>query len=440
MRASVTERRYDIRGLPYAVILVVVAVEAVVVLVGFGQSNEPARADGVTYVAYAANLAHHGAFSLTQTAPYVPSVYRMPGYPAFLVPFIAIFGHPLVYVRVAQFVLLAISAALIYKLARVIGAGRVALPSAILCATYLPFVWLARTALSDTLATTLAVCVVLLFCLIRESDSYQSSRRLYLLTAAAGAALTYVRPEFSLFVLLLAAILLGHHRDWTRRQRLSLSGALAVGLVLLLLPWTIRNESVAHAFVPLGAASGDDAYTSALQYSGVLSYKLLPVDYVREAQLATKVDGLPSIGSIDAQQEAERNRRLQDEAWRIFRSWSPTQIARSIPRRLAYLWSTADQQPATAAGRVAHRVAQLQYVAFAILLAIGVVFEARRRFRGVWPLLLLPGYLTALHLVSHEEPRYSVTGRPFLLILIAIGGAAVYDRIARARSRTVAAP
>lgn len=431
MNASFTKWRRPAGRSPRVAIFGLVAVEAFVVL-AFG-SNTPASGDGPGYLAYASNLVHRGVFSLSRSAPYIPSVFRQPGYPAFLVPFVAVFGRPLLYIRIAQFGLLGVTSLLVYHLARVLGAVRVALPSALLCITYLPFVWLAREELTDTLATTLTVAVVLLFCLIRQSPNHGTRLRLCLLTAAVGAALSYVRPEFSVLVLLLSALLLGERRGLTRTQRVALAGSIVAGMLLLLLPWAIRNESASHAFVPVGSASGDDLYASALQYSGAVGYANF--DYVREGQLAGKVVGLPPLGVINAQQEALRNRRLQHAAWKVFRSVSLIHVVRSVPDRLAQLWSTADTEATGPGGLLAHRLAQLQYAAFVVLLALGLAFEARDRLRRVWPLLLLPLYLTLLHLVSHEEPRYSLIGRPFLLILVAIGGLTVYDRLANTGSQ-----
>lgn len=420
-----------------ALVVATTVVMAVVVLVLFHQGGAPVGGgDAPTYFAYARNLVDHGVFS-PGAYPYPASVYRLPGYPGFVALFAAVFASPLLWLRIGQFALLAVTGLIVWRIADLVGARRAALPAALLTVTYLPLVWLSADVETEMLATTLSVLLVLIFCMLRKTGP-----RLWLCAGlgAVVAAATYVRPELSVFGLLLTLLLIpGFRRHVGWQRALALAAVIVAAGVIPLVPWTVRNSSVAHAFVPFGTASGDDLYASALQYSGAVSYKFTPPDFTRAAQLAVRVTGREPAGVTLAEWEVRRNTLLQHAAWRLVRSLPASKIISSVPRRLAYLWSTADYYPPTTAGRVAHKVAQAQYGLYVLLLVVGLVLGVLRD-RRLWPLLLLPVYLTVLHLVSHEEPVYTVEARPLLLIMVAMAGVAVYDRLVRRTDAVAALP
>jgi hypothetical protein len=135
------------------------------------------------------NLVKHGMFSEAPGPPYHPGVLRAPGYPVFLAGLHAISLHSLILVRIEQFAVLAATALVVYRIAISIAGMAATLASGLLCATYLPLVWLAANLLSEVLA---CLCVALLVLSLLWAGS--SPVR----WAAAGAVLAascYVRPD-----------------------------------------------------------------------------------------------------------------------------------------------------------------------------------------------------------------------------------------------------
>src|SRR6476619_4098761 len=94
------------------------AMECVLLLYGANLSSLGLTGDAVQYDAIARNLLHHGAFSTALSPPYYAGVLRTPGYPLFLAPFRAIDTDALLPVRIAQFCLIGLTAALVYGVGR----------------------------------------------------------------------------------------------------------------------------------------------------------------------------------------------------------------------------------------------------------------------------------------------------------------------------------
>lgn len=186
---------------------VMVGVEALIVLVGLGQAGRPLLGgDGSEYNQYALNLLRHGVFSNAISAPFYPGVTRTPGYPAFLALLHLIDMHSLLLVRITQFALLAVIAWLIYGIASELAGVRVARISAVLCATYLPFLWLATYHLTEVVASALGT--LLIFLLVR-ARTRPASAWLWVAVGLCIAAGAYVRPEYvGLGILIVLGILL----------------------------------------------------------------------------------------------------------------------------------------------------------------------------------------------------------------------------------------
>jgi hypothetical protein len=408
--------------------------------------------DAVEYQRYAVNLVDHGSFSLATTPPYYPSVFRTPGYPAFLAGLRLLDPDSLVLVRIVQFGLVAATAIVSYRLALYLAGGGTAVLSAVLCATYLPLVWLAAWHASEVLATfLLTLSVWALQAARRAKFGQQRVAR----AGGAGAALgllTLVRPAFALLVIPLA-IGLGLSGEGPQAKIRAASLLLmVVGFAAVIAPWTARNYVVSEQFVPLGAGSGLALYLSAKQYAGTISIKLTPLDWSRHLADVRRVQSKlerqarlarppPSsyLASLDrgiplaTRVELALNQELSEASRRLFRRMRFRMMVGRVPRREAYLWGTADYPPLGRLSSVAHRIAQAQWGVLVLLAAIGV-WSVRARWRDFWPLLVVPAYLSCVHLIYHVEGRFSLPARPLLIIFSAMGAAWILKRTAGLRA------
>lgn len=414
---------------PGLLCLLLVGAEAAVVLgaMRYG-AHTVLGGDAREYQRYATNLADHLAFSNARAAPFAPSVFRTPGYPALLAFFHLIAPGSLVVPRIAQFALLWLTALLVYRVGVIAFNREVALVGAILCATFLPLVWFAASHLSEPLATFLLVAVVLLVFRAREHERSCAVARFGALGLTTGL-LSLVRPENALLVVPIAVGLFIGERRTAIPVRLREIAILLVGFAVVLVPWAVRNAIVAHEFVPVSANSGQSLYISSQQYAGVISYADPSGDFHRLygphgllAQITGRTSPYASpLGGAKA--ELASNRAIQSAARRVFAQLSLTQVIRSLPSRVEHLWGTADfPPPGRSYSGLLHRVALVQYAWILMMTVVGMVLTAvNRRLRDVWPLLLVPVYTTVVHLVFNVAARFTVPDRPSLIVFAAVG-------------------
>jgi 4-amino-4-deoxy-L-arabinose transferase-like glycosyltransferase len=388
--------------------------------------------DAAEYNQYALNLIRHGVFSNDYSAPFYEGVTRTPGYPAFLAVlhlFSMSSGLP---VQIAQFGLLAVMTWLVYAIASQVADVRAARAGAVLCATYLPFLWFAARIGPEILASVLVTLAI--FLLFRAQE--RPSRRLWIAIGVTLAAGAYVRPEIAgLGVAVSLGVFLAGRGRYLSRSRLLPAATVLAAMVLALVPWMVRNTVAAHTFVPLDAYLGADLIASADQYAGTFGYQTTQAEWVRLEAQTNAITRRVQSPHPTASEQVAANRELTREAERIFRRAPLGTALKSLPRRVATLWGTADQYPSGESwSGLAGLVGWVQYGALLALVAAGA-FLRRRTLAREWALWVAVPYFTLLHLVSHVESRYSLTARPALMVYAGIAAAALLSRLSGTRER-----
>lgn len=409
-------------------LLLCVAAEFAVLTLVFDLSDWAInKGDEPGYRVLAINILDHGTFSLDEKAPFEPSVFRAPGYPLFVAFAYSLSGRSATFLRLVQFGLLGLTGFLLYILATPQFGPNISALAGILCVAYPPFVFQAAYHLTETLATFL---MVLLFWLTVALARGTPHPRIVAFGAGLTAAYSaLVRPSLAILVLCPIALLLwSMMKGADRKKNAALIGLVAVGYLFLIIPCAARNANVARAFVPFGSAAGWSFYVSMSQYAGNISYRLAPGEWsevIREydnrrtfARETLSGAPIPEGASATALSDVLVDKGYSRDGLNRLRSLPLRSLIAGIPIRLLFLWSTADTSP-WAAGGLFHRMLQLLHVTFVVLILSGF-YLMRRELARLWPLLIIPVYLTLIHLVFHVEPRYSFPGRPFLLVFAAV--------------------
>jgi len=242
--------------------LVIAAVVAgVVVRLAFGLLywiDKPLTRDETEYLSLARSLAAGDGFvydEVLQSASFMP-FGRAPGYPAFL----ALVGGGShvsdavpTSVKVAQAIVGGLGIVMAAVLALRLASPRAAVAAAWLAALYPPLVWTAGYALSEGLFWPIGLLTAWLF--DRAADRRASGRA----TAALACGVIcgvgiLVRPALILF-LPLAGVLLSLRRQWVPL------GALALGALVVVGPWTIRNYAVHERLMVVASDGGVTFWT-----------------------------------------------------------------------------------------------------------------------------------------------------------------------------------
>jgi 4-amino-4-deoxy-L-arabinose transferase-like glycosyltransferase len=226
--------------------------------------------DSRLYANIADNWLQHGIYGVTNSGIIMPTLSRLPGYPAFLAIIFLQFGHDNFHaVLIVQVIFDVLTCFLIADLARRMFSERAA-KAAFLLAGLCPFLAnYAATALTETLEiffTALALDLALAGLVQRSSRSRTS-----LIWSGCGLAIgggILLRPDGGI---LLASV--GAYLGWRLVRNLRNDGAsgpsprfwiqagilVTAGALLPLVPWTIRNLHTMHRFEPLAPRYANDS-------------------------------------------------------------------------------------------------------------------------------------------------------------------------------------
>src|SRR5258708_5368320 len=228
--------------------------------------------DSRLYANIADNWLQHGIYGVTDSGVIMPTLSRLPGYPAFLTAIFAVFGIDNFRAALLVQVLFdLVTGLLIADMARRFFSDRAA-QAAFLLAGFCPFLAnYAGSALTETLEiffTTLALNFALRGLGISELDRRGSTSAWLWCGLSVGAGIL-LRPDGGilllaigayLFLLLVRSLRSGQTRAHLSPHTILLAGVLvAFGATLPLIPWTLRNLHTFHRFQPLAPRYANDS-------------------------------------------------------------------------------------------------------------------------------------------------------------------------------------
>jgi 4-amino-4-deoxy-L-arabinose transferase-like glycosyltransferase len=226
--------------------------------------------DSRLYANIAENWLRHGVYGITNSGVIMPTLSRLPGYPAFLAAIFALFGlGNFRAVLLVQALFDLATCFLIADLARRMFSWRAA-QAAFLLGALCPFLAnYAAAALTETLETFFtALALNLAFCGLGVGDDAgeHSSRTMTWLACglSVGAAIL-LRPDGGILLAAIGAYLLGLllrslRTNHGNARTLFWAGVLvAVGAAAPLVPWTLRNLHTLHRFEPLAPRYATDS-------------------------------------------------------------------------------------------------------------------------------------------------------------------------------------
>jgi 4-amino-4-deoxy-L-arabinose transferase-like glycosyltransferase len=283
--------------------------------------------DSRLYANIAENWLQHGIYGVTNSGVIMPTLSRLPGYPAFLAAIFAIFGiENFRAVLLVQVIFDLGTCFLIADLARRLLSPRAA-QAAFLLAAVCPFLAnYAAAALTETLEIFFtALALDLAICGLGAAGADRLPWRLWLGCGLSIGAGILLRPDGAT---LLAAVggyllwlLLRSLRRTRSRVRVSPNSIIwagvlvAIGATAPLIPWTLRNLHTMHRFEPLAPRYANDS--DELVMTGFNRWvKTWTEDYVSVQEIYWNVPGtdidftrLPTR-AFDSPQQHELTRQL----------------------------------------------------------------------------------------------------------------------------------
>lgn len=285
--------------------------------------------DSRLYANIAENWLQHGVYGVTNSGQIMPTLSRLPGYPAFLAAIFALFGiENFRAVLLVQVVFDIVTCFLIADLSRRMLSPRTA-KAAFLLAGLCPFLAnYAASALTETLEiffTTLALDLALRALGIGESGE---SHPRYLAWLGCGLSIggaILLRPDGGILLAAIGGYLLWKllaslrsHRDAPSRRWFTAGALVAIGALLPLVPWTLRNLHTLQRFEPLAPRYANDS--DELVMTGFNRWvKTWTADYVSVQEIYWNVPGeeidvtrLPNRAFDSPQQKAATTELFAD--------------------------------------------------------------------------------------------------------------------------------
>lgn len=350
-------------------------------------------------------------------------VLRTPGYPLLLAPLFAIGGDdpPIMAARAWSALLGAVAVAVLGWWTTQLFDARAGLTAGCLAAVYPGAISMGAFVLSEAPFCPLMLLHLGLWGLAWRADT---SARMAALAAGAGlcgGAAALMRPSWLLFLpfALLVALLL----DRFRSRQLLMGGAMAATLVLVMLPWWVRNAQVTGHFVPTALVVGASLYDG-----------LNP-----EADGSSNMDFMPGFAALERSEpsglpddnfEYRLDRRLRNAAldW----AWAhPARVAQLALEKFWRIWNVWPNEPGLRSWPL-RLVVVFTYGPLLVLSLIG----AWRFSAAGWPYVLawLPAvYFTLLHVVFVGSIRYR---EPAMLAMLPLA-AGVLARASPALANTL---
>src|SRR5208337_4410585 len=277
--------------------------------------------DSRLYANIAENWLRHGVYGITNSGAIMPTLSRLPGYPAFLAAIFALFGvGNFRAVLLVQTLFDLASCFLIADLARRLFSWRAA-QAAFLLAALCPFLAnYAAAALTETLETFFtALAMDLAFRGLGVGDDPSADPGPSLVWLGCGlsvGAAILLRPDGGILLAAIGAYLLWRllrslQTDPRKARTLFWAGMLvAAGATAPLVPWTLRNLHTLHRFEPLAPRYATDS--DELVMTGFNRWvKTWMADYVSVQEIYWPVPGqeldvnrLPSRAFDSDQQQA----------------------------------------------------------------------------------------------------------------------------------------
>lgn len=332
------------------------------------------------------------------------------------------FDHKMLSLVIGTGVVLAIGL-LTRMLAPAPSRDRVAIIAMVLGAVY-PNLWIVDGVLFPE--GLMALCTTLVVVCAYRWSSTPARRWAVAMGALTGlAALT--RGEGLLLSVLLIVPLVARRRDLPIRRRIVHIAWAALACIVVLAPWSLRNERSFESSVPL-STNGNELFVYAncdATYSG----KFLAF-WSFACQEDLRAAGIDATG--DEADKALFWRQVGFDYAREHASELPKVVAARVARQWELFRPLQNVEFAPIEGRdkQAARLGLFMYYGLAAMSAVGVVSLRRRRTTLV-PLAAIFISVTLTAAYAYGTTRFRVPAEPLLCVLAALGVVPVVDRLRR---------
>lgn len=356
--------------------------------------NEHYASDEYSYDQIAVNFLNGKGF-VTDDGLYAR---RPPSYPLFLALIYFIFGYSLVTVRFIQVIIGALTCLIIYLISKEIFDKKTGLISAFICAIYYPFIQQPAYLLTEVLFTfILSLTVYFIFRAKRLNYTFTA---LLLAGVFLGISILCRDSLIAFPLIVLIMFLLDRHLKF--KNKILKAVLIIFFTALIILPYTIRNYRIYHAFVPITVGGGHTLYlgNNALTTGGTGGEWILGQD----SFLPSDIQDLFSL---------KTDKILKNRALKFIRE-NPKRFLWLSYKKFLNMW-----RPFYTKTRFISKIVMIfSYVPIMILGLVGMVLSLSF-WRKTILLHALIFYFSAIHMITISEIRYRFPIMPYFIIFSA---------------------
>ncbi len=213
--------------------------------------------DPFFYLDYGRRLSLGGGYRLADGEP---TAYYPIGYPAILglwyklLSFTPFAEHWIANAAALNLIFSTATIGLVGALGRRLLGAWVGALSAVIVALFPSLIFHTATILTETTFNFVFVTALVVLCWRPWSEAFPSWKRLVAFAVLLGLSIE-IRP---IALLVVPMVGIAMWRVGERRQALSRFGAVAAVVIVVMIPWTVRNQVVMKAFLPIGTTTGDN--------------------------------------------------------------------------------------------------------------------------------------------------------------------------------------
>lgn len=340
-------------------------------------------------------------------------VFTPPLYALLIAGCLSVFGDDQLPIKIAQMIADSLTTVVVYWIVKEIFTVTSALVSGIILSLY-PFSIYATLYIGPEAFFTLLLSLVVLLVV----QGLKSQRWWFSLGAGLVLGLaTLTRGTTQMLPLILPFAVLASPK---RRQRWWLHCVIAaVGCMLVVFPWSLRNYLVLHEVIPVAAVAGGNFLYGASEQFWTINE--------REQELPRALERLKAQGAIEdppTEYSPVAADRYALEAglanYRLRLQTDPLSFIPFIVKKFLHLWY------ATESGSNHGIILGLNLPLYVAAIA-GMVLARRRGHRYAYLLLGLLGYFVALHLVMVPLFRYMLPVMPYVIAFAGFALSALLD-------------
>ncbi len=318
---------------------------------------------------------------------------REPLYSLFLAGIYYLFGHSYTAVRIIQAILGALVCLVVFEIAKNLFASKVAILAGLLSAFSPSQIKISEKLLSENLYTFLLSIAILLILKQTKSKNYICLALLGIFLGLASLT-RYVIVFFPFFII----VFIGRSlipEDYSIKKRVFSALVLIFFFILPILPWTIRNWSVHHKFIPIVSRTGAGLYYSYFPKDGKIYGFNISDENTEKAKL---------LGS-----ETEESNYLIKLTLKFIKE-HPWRVLKLEVLKTAYFWSPFDWEI------IGSGVYNYIYGFIFPFIIFGLIIM-RKRFRELLVICLPVFYAFLLALITYGSPRFRLPVEPYLIIM-----------------------